>query len=337
MSTAPADWSTFLVRYGEIGIKGPAVRAYWERKLASNLEEQLAVRKVEGTIENERGRLFLRARDASASRDALAHTFGVVSSSLAEELPSGIEEIAAHVARATRLPAGVSFAVRARRTGQQPYTSMELAKRVGSAVYNANPGVRVDLDAPDVELFLEARPGRCFFFRDASPGPGGLPLGTQGRVAIWMDSERAALAAWLMMKRGTTPILLLPNEEGARAAKRLLAWAPRLRGVAFALPREANRATELALADALAARKRALAIVFADGVEGATSLAALDRASHRPVFRPLLAFTDEKALELVAASAGLVAEDERVAKSGEPDEAARVAALESAHDWELKA
>ena len=78
---------------------------------------------------------------------------------------------------------GKTFAVRARREGGQKYTSMDIARQVGDAIWDAN------LDKhPKVNLSIYAHAG--------------LPLGTQGRVVAYVDDDRGLLSAWLMMKRG---------------------------------------------------------------------------------------------------------------------------------------
>jgi thiamine biosynthesis protein ThiI len=54
-----------------------------------------------------------------------------------------------------------------------------------------------------VEVGIEVRPERVLVFGEILPGPGGLPLGSQGRVVALLSSGiDSPVAAWLMMKRG---------------------------------------------------------------------------------------------------------------------------------------
>ncbi|MGQ9583402.1 MAG: THUMP domain-containing protein [Thermoplasmatota archaeon] len=195
-----------LVRYGELALKSPPVRLRFERALVRNIEEMFLSEGLECLTSREWGRIFLHVEDAERAARPLRRVFGVTSFSPALECSSALEDV---VRLGTELAAGsiregMSFAVRARRSGSHPYTSQELAASVGRAVLEAcaDRRPRVDLEAPDIELYVEVRGRRAFLFFDRVQGPGGLPLGTQGRVMALLNGERSAAAAWLMMKRG---------------------------------------------------------------------------------------------------------------------------------------
>ncbi|MEM4729253.1 MAG: THUMP domain-containing protein [Thermoplasmata archaeon] len=204
-----------LVRYGELALKSRRVRLRFERALMRNIEEMFMSAGLECLTSREWGRIFLRTADDKGACTLLRRVFGVTSFSPAVECSSDAGEISGLVAERSRtaLRDGQTFAVRARRTGTHPYTSQELAAMVGREVLRANEGrgVRVDLTAPDVEFFVEVRQKRAFVFVEKLPGPGGLPLGTQGRVVALLDGENGAAAAWLMMKRGCRVIAVAPE------------------------------------------------------------------------------------------------------------------------------
>ena len=89
-----------------------------------------------------------------------------------------------------------------------------MAVAAGKAIQVAYSSLTVDLSRPDIELFIEVRNNRAFLFRKVIDGPGGLPLGTQGRVLTIVDGERGMVAAWMMMKRGCyTPVAAFDGEE----------------------------------------------------------------------------------------------------------------------------
>ncbi len=61
----------------------------------------------------------------------------------------------------------------------------------------------MDLSAAHVEIGIEVHPERALIFGEIIPGPGGLPLSSQGRVVALLSSGiDSPVAAWLMMKRG---------------------------------------------------------------------------------------------------------------------------------------
>ncbi|EJN61093.1 tRNA sulfurtransferase [Halogranum rubrum] len=200
---------TVLVRYGEIGTKSSKVRSDMERLLRENLESMLAARDVEAAIDHEWSRILLRTDDADNTDAAVAaacDTFGVVSASPARSVDPTREAICeALVAAAADHPDGATFGVRATRAGsseRHPFSSRDLEIDGGSAV-EAETGATVDLDDPDRTYYVECRAQEAFVFTEKRPGPGGLPLGTQGRAVVLLSGGLdSPVAAWEMMKRG---------------------------------------------------------------------------------------------------------------------------------------
>ena len=195
-----------LVRYGELALKSQPVRKKFERTLRNSMERAFMEARIEATVQMGTGRFFIGANQPEKAMEVLSRTFGIVSLSPVWTTSSDMEEIKSLAAELWGgvLKSGESFAVRARRSGGHPYTSMELAREVGSAVWDANIGANpsVNLKNPDREFFVEVRDRKAYLFSEIIPGPGGLPIGTQGVVAACLQTEEDAVAAWLMMKRG---------------------------------------------------------------------------------------------------------------------------------------
>ncbi|MDD1763193.1 MAG: THUMP domain-containing protein, partial [Methanobacteriaceae archaeon] len=193
-----------IVRYGEIGIKSPVVRKRFEKRLLSNIKSALD---CQSSVEQ--GRIFLYVKDAELAREVLSKTFGVVSFSPAVVTETDFDTLKQRLTLYTRklVEEGVfsgedSFAIRCRRVGQHSFTSQELAAFAGSVVYKVTES-RVDLTRPDFEIFLEVREDKTYIFHQKIPGPGGLPIGTQGRlVALLSTGIDSPVACYLMMKRG---------------------------------------------------------------------------------------------------------------------------------------
>jgi thiamine biosynthesis protein ThiI len=108
--------------------------------------------------------------------------------------------------------------VEARRSDKSfPYTSPAIERHVGAVVADST-GARVDLSpASDLEIGVEVQPGRALVFGRVIKGPGGLPLGSQGRVvALLSGGIDSPVATWLMMKRGCG---VIPVHFAASAAQ----------------------------------------------------------------------------------------------------------------------
>jgi thiamine biosynthesis protein ThiI len=289
-------WPPILVRYGEIGIKSRSVRSHFERILVERIEESLVARGVEGEVVRDFGRIFVRASDDERALDALRHTFGIVSASPARECaatPQAVAELALDVARA-HLEKGQSFALRVKRSGVHTFTSLDVAKEAAARILDElkDRAPRVDLDEPDLEVRVEVREGGAFVFTRTERGPGGLPLGSQGRVAVLVDDARAAHAAWLMAKRGSSPFFFAPEAAPADAWLRVLApWVSRLQARPIA---GATRRERLLALRPLLEQHRCQALVVADGAAEAVSGAADDAVLGFPVFRPLVGYPGKR-------------------------------------------
>ncbi len=210
-----------LVRYGELALKSPPVRREFETALRRNIVRQFVQASLPLRLRSDRGHLYAEVDDADRGTAILRRVFGVTSVSAVEEVPTDREIIRERLLEqaAPRLGHGCSFAVRARRTGQHPFTSQELARDLGADVLAAfaDRRLKVDLTHPDVELFVEVRGPRTYLYFDRSSGPGGLPLGVAGRLVALIDGERGALGAYLMMKRGCRVRLVVPPSAGPLA------------------------------------------------------------------------------------------------------------------------
>jgi len=222
------SFDSVLVRYGEIALKDSWTRRAWERILASNIASVLQEAGIEHQVSGERGRIFVRVGDPEASR-LVADVFGVVSASPVCTVPPNMDDVA-RVACELAVDRGLSsysspysslspspspasssspssFAIRSRRA-KGKISSTQIAVEVGRAVQERTQA-RVDLDHPELEIFVEAREGRVLVFTEVVPGVGGLPLGSQPRmVALISGGIDSPVAAWMMMRRGC-PVSLL--------------------------------------------------------------------------------------------------------------------------------
>ena len=199
--------SILLIRYSEIGLKSTPVRRRFENQLKDNILTMLTADGVEALVSKNGARFYIEATDPDAAVASVRRVFGVGSISVAEECASShLEDVCAKAAEYSlpRLVPGQSFAVKARREGSQGYTSMDVGREAGSAIFIANEdkGVKVDLTNPDVVFYVEVRENRAFVFGEYVRCHAGLPVGSQGKVLAKVDDDRGLVSAWLMMKRG---------------------------------------------------------------------------------------------------------------------------------------
>lgn len=195
-----------LIRYGEIALKGQN-RGFFFRKLRRNVRKCLKANGIQGEVWQDGQRIYLRTDDVQAAIEAVSRVAGIVSLSPVREVEADLSAIsieAVRAARAASLGPSRSFRVRARRADKSfPHISPEIERHVGAAIVEATHA-RVQLKGKvDLEIGVEVQPNQALVFGEIVPGPGGLPLGSQGRVVALLSSGiDSPVAAWLMMKRG---------------------------------------------------------------------------------------------------------------------------------------
>ncbi len=246
-----------IVRYGELALKSTGVRNWYEKILMKNIAAMLDSRSIPySLIRREWGRIFIETTDSRAA-GAAADVFGVVSTSSALITEPDLESAARTCALlgTSLIREGESFAIRARRSGNHSFTSADLGRNCGDAVWNAlekeGKTPRVNLSSPDKEIFVEMRQNLAYVYLETVKGVGGLPLGTQGSMVVLMSGGiDSPVAAWLMMKRGVMIIPVYCNtspyagdtarERAFDCIRQLQAWAPGHQFTTYELPHGPN-------------------------------------------------------------------------------------------------
>jgi thiamine biosynthesis protein ThiI len=208
----------FLCRLsGTLSTKSSSVRRRMGRKLEGNIHRALKDAGVDYTLEREWDRIFVvSAEDRTAA--LLARIPGI--QSVRRSVRATWETIDDIVERGAELFServeGRSFAVRTSRVGQRDrydFESPDVDRRLGAKL--CETGAEVDLDDPEVEVGLEVHYDHVFFYAHDLPGPGGLPVGMEGRaLALVSGGFDSIVAAWEVLKRGVELDFLFFNLAG---------------------------------------------------------------------------------------------------------------------------
>ncbi|WP_245920478.1 tRNA uracil 4-sulfurtransferase ThiI [Methanospirillum stamsii] len=200
-----------MVRFGEIFLKSEAVRREFLNRLRDNIRAALKASGIDGTITITRSRVLVSTESPVDLVPVLSHIFGIIDIAPVTMTPSDMDGLcdAAALLAKKHLSPSTRFAVRARREGVEGFSSQELGAEAGSRIIDAIPDLKVDLTNPEYEVFIEARKGGSMVYDTRTPGPGGLPYGTQGKaVSLISAGIDSPVAAWLMMKRGVRMVFL---------------------------------------------------------------------------------------------------------------------------------
>lgn len=311
---------------GELAIKSRQTRRRFQRGLLAALDDALGSIGGAYRVRDDWNRIFVEAENPGALA-VVPRVFGIASLS---EIEATVEpRLEAIVDTGARLYAdrvrGGTFAIRARRAGHHNFSSRDVAVELGAAL---NEFAEVDLDAPDITVYVEVREGAAYFFTGKIPGAGGLPLGVEGRaVALLSGGYDSAVAAWMLLRRGVALTYVFCNlggsayERAVLKVAKLLAdgWSygstPDIQIVDFeevvrqlresvdqrywqvVLKRLMYRAGE-AVAEACGAH----ALVTGESVGQVSSqtlvnLASIDRCVTTPVLRPLIGVDKQEIIE----------------------------------------
>lgn len=204
-------YDTFLIKYGEIGIKGNN-RHLFEDALVRRIKE--ALERVDGdfNVTKERGRVYVRCAgnwDADETIDALQHVFGIVGicpvKVVSCENYESLKEGVLSYMKEEHSVKQETFKVKTRRANKQfPLNSMEVDAELGHDILENFPNLTVDVHHPDVLLDVEIR-DQAYVYSKIIPGPGGMPVGTNGSAMLCLSGGiDSPVAGWMIAKRGVT-------------------------------------------------------------------------------------------------------------------------------------
>ncbi|TAH76685.1 MAG: tRNA 4-thiouridine(8) synthase ThiI [Methanosarcina mazei] len=331
------ETNVVIVRYGELALKSPGVRNWYEKILMKNIAAMLDSKNIPYSLmRREWGRIFIETTDPRAA-GAAADVFGVVSTSSAlitkPELDSAAETCAFLGKKI--IQEGESFAIRARRSGNHSFSSADIGRACGDAVWNMleseGKHPKVNLGSPDREIFVEMRQNLAYVYLETVKGVGGLPLGTQGKMVVLMSGGLdSPVAAWLMMKRGVMiiPVYCNTSPYAENAAKeraydcirQLQTWAPGHQFTTYEIPHGPNLRSFIEMCDRkntclLCKRmmyREAYEIMKKEGASGIITGSSLGQVASQtaanmhaeiyqlaiPIYHPLIAFDKSEIIDI---------------------------------------
>lgn len=200
---------TFLLKYGEIGIKGKN-RYLFEDALVRQI--RFALRDVDGDfhVHKSQARIYVDCEGEYDYEDTVEHlkrVFGIVGICPVVRMEDrGFEELKKDVVAymdEMYPDKKLTFKVEARRARKSyPKTSMEINCDLGEAILEAFPETKVDVHHPEVMLNVEIR-HEIYVYSQIIPGAGGMPVGTNGSAMLLLSGGiDSPVAGYMISKRG---------------------------------------------------------------------------------------------------------------------------------------
>ncbi|MEM1557653.1 MAG: tRNA uracil 4-sulfurtransferase ThiI [Thermoproteota archaeon] len=319
-----------VIHYSEIGLKGRN-RPFFEKKLVENVRRVLKG-VSDGGVRRLQGRLVfpLGGSDFQRIVESIKSVFGVswfAFASVSEPNLDSIKKIVIEEASKV-VEKEDTLKVEVKRADKSfPITSLELSKILGEALVE-NLGVKISLKNPSKRVYVEILKNEAYVFTERIKGPGGLPVGSSGRVVSLLSGGiDSPVASYLMMKRGCEVHYVhfhpfydnseAENSKVMEIVRKLLPYSGRTT-VTFIPSYEFQMATvnipakyDLVLfrrfmfkvAERVAETEGAKALVTGESLAQVASqtldnMVAISTGLKMPIFRPLIGYDKEEIIAL---------------------------------------
>lgn len=322
-----------VVHYHEIALKGNN-RNLFVKRLVANLRRtfrdlgEVRVRTLYGRIT-----FSLECEDIEEIHRRMSGVFGVANYACVREVPQELEAMRQAAWQALQEAHGSTFAVRCRRPDKSfPMRSTALEREIGGYLHDqcrlSGCEMKVDLSHPQITVRLELVNKVALVSGERFPGPGGLPVGTAGKIVGLLSSGfDSPVAAWQLMKRGAEIVLChfhsypFTNKaslDNCRQLAEILTryqYRTRLYLVGFAPVQEEllsltpadmrmilYRRSMIRIASLVAAREGAPALLTGESLgqvasQTLTNMRVIDQAAELPILRPLVGTDKEDILQ----------------------------------------
>lgn len=328
-------FKAFLIKYGEIGVKGKN-RYMFEDALMKQIKYSL--RNVDGSfnVQKEQGRIYVEAEgdyDYDEAIDALKKVFGIVGICPMLQIDdNGFEDLAKQVVDyidRQYADKHITFKVEARRARKNyPLNSMEINAELGHVLLEAFPELSVDVHKPDVMLYVEIRQ-KINIYSMEIPGPGGMPVGTNGRGMLLLSGGiDSPVSGYMVAKRGVTIDACYfnsPPYTSERAKQKVVDLAKIVSQYAGPIKLHVVNFTDIQLyiyekcphdeltiimkrvmikvAEGLCEKTGAVGLITGESIgqvssQTMQSLAVINEAASLPIFRPVVAFDKQEIIDL---------------------------------------
>ena len=324
MNASPAPQEIFLLKLGEVVLKGQN-RQSFEDKLLANVRRRV---KNCGSFQCSlrQSTIYVEPQgedcDMEAAWDACRQVFGIAAVARAVPCEKTVDAIveAARTYLADAFAVAKSFKVESKRADKMfPMNSIQLSQAVGGDLAELFPHVAVDVHTPDLTVFVEIREKYAYVHTPSVPGAGGLPIGMGGRaVSLLSGGIDSPVSSWMMARRGVelemvhfvSPPYTSPQaqEKVLELARLLTGWCGKMmvhiipfthiqEEIRKNCPEEfftlIMRRFMMRLAQAVAARCKAGALVTGESLGQVASqtmlaLGTTDDVCEIPVLRPLI-------------------------------------------------
>lgn len=327
-------FKAFLIKYAEIGLKGNN-RYIFENALRDRVQD--ALNPVGNfNVSKEQGRIFVECPDSYDYDEAVAalkKVFGiwsicpvaVIENSDWESLTRGVGDYVERMYPDRHF----TFKVEAKRADKNyPYTSPEICIEMGAYLLHRFQEMKVDVHEPQHRITVEVR-SKSYVYSINIPGPGGMPVGTNGKGMLLLSGGiDSPVAGYMISKRGvllSATYFHAPPYTSERAKQKVVDLAAKVAKYSGPINLYVVNFTDIQLyiydqcpheeltiimrrymmiiAEKLAEKENCLGLITGESIgqvasQTMHSLAATNEVCTMPVYRPLIALDKQEIVEI---------------------------------------
>jgi thiamine biosynthesis protein ThiI len=222
-----------------------------------------------------------------------------------------------------------SFKVNTRRARKSyPIESMEVNNYLGGRILEAFPKMHVDVHEPEIVLHVEIRE-EIYIYSRIIPGPGGMPVGTNGKAMLLLSGGiDSPVAGYMICKRGVkldATYFHAPPYTSERAKEKVVDLAKKVAKYSGPIDLHVVNFTDIQLyiydkcphdeltiimrrymmkiAEHFAKEGGSMALITGESIgqvasQTMQSLAATNEVCTVPVFRPLIGFDKQEIVDI---------------------------------------
>lgn len=324
--------SEVMIRYGELSTKGKN-KKYFINRLGDNVKDALnGFDKVKVKWQRDRMHVELNEESSEKVIRRLQDVFGIQTMSPVLKVEKSLEAAKKAVVQlvTSQYEQGATFKINTRRADHNwLYDTMELNRELGTAVTEALPKIKAQMNHPDITVRVEIRSKGIYLSVETIEGAGGMPVGTAGKGMLMLSGGiDSPVAGYLSMKRGMkveavhfhSPPYTSP--QALQKAKDLTAKLARYSGsvqiieVPFTEIQEAikkqipegyimtvTRRMMLLLTDIIRENRKGLAIVNGESLgqvasQTMESMVAINDVTTTPILRPLISMDKNEIISI---------------------------------------
>lgn len=329
-------FKAFLIKYAEIGVKGKN-RGIFEDALVRQI--RYALKRCEGqfAVHRTRGRIYVdvlsEEYDYDETVEHLRKVFGIADiCPMVQVEDEGFDKLCGTLVQymdEVYEDKHLTFKVNARRARKNyPLDSMTINGEVGGVLLGAFPEMKVDVHKPDVMLHIEIRE-KIYIYSIEIPGPGGMPVGTNGKGMLLLSGGiDSPVAGYMIAKRGVkidAVYFHAPPYTSERAKQKVVDLAKQVAKYSGPIYLHVVNFTDIQLhiyekcphdeltiimrrymmriAERIAADTECLGLITGESIgqvasQTMQSLAATNEVCSMPVYRPLIGMDKQEIIDI---------------------------------------